>query len=107
MRAKFTAAVPILSLALAGALLVSAGPALARQHRRSVQDFLPNASSYRWITVNSAFGNTPSTISAPVRQGPMGMQVWLPPRGPWRDCGSNCFNTLRTQTVDFWNRLDD
>ncbi len=97
------------SLTLAGALLLSSAAAASAgfRHHRTVQDFLPDASSYRWITVNSEYGNAPPTISAPVRPGPTGMQVYLPPRGPWVNCGANCFDTLRRQTIDFWERWDN
>lgn len=52
-----------------------------------------------WTTAHSRFGN--GSISAPVRHGSRGLEVRLP-GGTWIDCGRSCSNTLRTQTVDFW-----
>jgi hypothetical protein len=54
---------------------------------------------YGWVTAESRYG--PQTITAPVRQGPHGLQVRLP-GGTWVDCGRSCRETLRRETVDFW-----
>ena len=43
-----------------------------------------------------------ATISAPVRQvGNHRYEVRLP-GGSWVDCGRSCSDTLRRETVDFW-----
>jgi hypothetical protein len=42
------------------------------------------------------------SISGPVRRGGgSGLEVMMP-RGTWLDCGRSCSDTLRRQTVDFW-----
>ncbi len=56
-------------------------------------------SGQAWTTAHSRFGN--GSVSAPVRPGPRGLEVRLP-GGTWIDCGRSCSNTLRMQTVDFW-----
>ena len=59
------------------------------------------ARKYRggYVTVESAWGN--GSISAPVRYSRRGPQVRLP-RGTWIYCVRRCSETLRRQTVDFW-----
>ena len=52
-----------------------------------------------YVTAESHWGN--GTISGPVRSGRRGLQVRLP-RGTWIDCVRSCTETLRRQTVDFW-----
>lgn len=42
-----------------------------------------------------------SQISAPVRRGQWDWQVQLP-SGRWIDCGGSCEETLRIQTIDFF-----
>lgn len=51
------------------------------------------------VVAESWWGN--GTVSGPVRRGPVGWQVRLP-RGTWIDCARSCAQTLRQQTVDFW-----
>lgn len=41
------------------------------------------------------------TVSGPVRYGRHGLQVQLP-GGTWIDCVKSCSETLRLNTVDFW-----
>lgn len=64
-----------------------AGPRYARD----------TAGSY--VTAESRFGN--GTISGPVRMTSLGPQVRLP-GGTWEYCRRSCKETLRVQTVDFW-----
>jgi hypothetical protein len=60
----------------------------------------------------SRFGH--GTVSGPVRAARHGREVRLP-GGTWIDCGRSCAETLRTETVDFWenkgagpnNRIDN
>lgn len=54
------------------------------------------------ITVRSDYGN--GTVTAPVRKGRFGYQVRLP-GGLWYDCEVSCIDTLRRETVDFWESL--
>ena len=60
--------------------------------------------SYSYTTVQSKYGN--GTISAPVRSAQYGWQVRLP-GGVWIYCELNCFQTLRDETVDFYETIDE
>jgi hypothetical protein len=51
------------------------------------------------VVVASQFGH--GTVSGPVRDGRHGLEVRLP-GGTWLDCGRSCSETLRTESVDFW-----
>lgn len=53
----------------------------------------------RIVVAESHFGN--GTISGAVRPGRHGWQVRLP-RGSWIDCVRSCSDTLRRETIDFW-----
>lgn len=53
-----------------------------------------------YVVAESRFGR--GTVSGPVRPGPTGWQVRLPD-GTWIDCVRSCSDTLRRQTVDFWD----
>jgi hypothetical protein len=59
---------------------------------------------YRYITAQSKYNN--GTISAPIRPAQYGWQVRLP-GGAWIYCELNCFQTLRDQTIDFYNVVDE
>ncbi len=52
-----------------------------------------------FVVAESDWGN--GTIKGAVRPGRHGLQVRLP-RGTWIDCVRSCSDTLRRQTVDFW-----
>ena len=52
-----------------------------------------------YVTAESRYGT--ATASGPVRQGPRGLQVQTP-GGTWFDCSRGCSDTLRRETVDFW-----
>lgn len=52
-----------------------------------------------YVVAESDFGN--GTVRGAVRPGRHGWQVRLP-RGTWIDCVRSCSDTLRRQTVDFW-----
>jgi hypothetical protein len=52
-----------------------------------------------YVIAESEFGN--GTIRGAVRPARHGLQVRLP-RGTWIDCVRSCSDTLRRQTVDFW-----
>jgi hypothetical protein len=51
------------------------------------------------VVAESRFGH--GTVSGPVRAARNGREVRLP-GGTWIDCGRSCAETLRTETVDFW-----
>ena len=61
-------------------------------------------SGCRYITVQSKY--TFDTVSGCVRLGSQGPEVQLP-SGAWIPCEFGCANTLRSQTVDFWQWIDE
>lgn len=52
-----------------------------------------------FVVAESRWGK--GMVSGPVRPTSYGWQVRLP-RGTWIDCVRSCSETLRRQTVDFW-----
>jgi hypothetical protein len=55
------------------------------------------------ITVCGTFGNA-ACYTAPVRMTTSGPQFRLT-SGRWVDCAGDCRDTLRRETVDFWDEL--
>lgn len=56
-----------------------------------------------YVVAESSYGH--GSITGPVRAGGRGgYQVRLP-GGNWVDCGRSCSDTLRRQTVDFWENV--
>ena len=51
------------------------------------------------VVAESQFGN--GFVAGPVRTGRNGLEVRLP-GGTWVECANNCSETLRLETVDFW-----
>jgi hypothetical protein len=56
---------------------------------------------YGSVTAESRYGH--GSISGPVRRGPQGRLEVRLPGGTWLECGMSCGETLRRQTVDFWD----
>jgi hypothetical protein len=81
------------STALAGLLLATASLSAEAQGYR----YGPSRGDY--VVAESHFGK--GTVSGPVRPGRHGLEVRLP-GGTWIDCGRSCSDTLRRQSVDFW-----
>lgn len=54
---------------------------------------------YRMVMAESRFGN--GTVRGAVRATSLGNQVQLP-GGSWVYCRRSCSETLRAETVDFW-----
>jgi hypothetical protein len=52
-----------------------------------------------YVVAESRFGN--GTVVGPVRATRVGLQVRTP-GGNWLDCSRSCAETLRVNTVDFW-----
>jgi hypothetical protein len=52
------------------------------------------------VTAESRYGH--GTVSGPVRQGNRGTTEVRLPGGTWMDCGRSCAETLRRESVDFW-----
>lgn len=59
----------------------------------------PDDLSKGFVVAHSQFGN--GTVSGPVRPTRLGPQVQLP-GGTWEYCRRSCSETLRVETVDFW-----
>jgi hypothetical protein len=59
-----------------------------------------HARGYAYITVESRYGT--ATVTAAVRQGPSGRLEVRLPGGTWIECRQSCHDTLRRETVDFW-----
>jgi hypothetical protein len=76
-------------------LLSAAGEARTDRVRRAA----PDGPYVGWVRAESDWGN--QTISAPVRRGRLGYEVRLP-GGNWVDCRRDCAETLRVETIDFW-----
>jgi hypothetical protein len=51
------------------------------------------------VTIESRYGH--GKVSGPVRKGTRNLEVQTP-GGSWIDCARNCAETLRRETVDFW-----
>jgi len=79
------------TLLLTGLLTALGLPAFAQKGR-------PYADA-GYVVAESWWGR--GTVSGPVRRGPVGWQVRLP-GGTWINCVRSCVQTLRQQTVDFW-----
>ncbi len=52
------------------------------------------------VTAESRYGH--GTVSGLVRQGHRGNAEVRLPGGTWIDCGRSCAETLRRETIDFW-----
>lgn len=52
-----------------------------------------------YVVAESRFGN--GTVTGAVRPARYGFQVRMP-GGTWIDCRRSCSETLRVETVDFW-----
>ena len=76
-------------------LLAESGTAASGRTRRGG----PEGPYAGWVRAESDWGN--ATITAPVRRGRLGYEVRLP-GGNWIDCRRDCAETLRVETIDFW-----
>ena len=56
------------------------------------------------VTVCSDYGN--GCYRAPVRRGKWGHKMRLK-HGTWIDCRGDCRQTLREETIDFWETQND
>jgi hypothetical protein len=83
-------------LAVAIGTMVSAGSAAGEPYRRYAG---PHGPMPAYVVAESRYGH--GTVSGPVRMGRVGPQVRLP-GGNWIDCKRSCSETLRQETVDFW-----
>ena len=82
-------AIVLVAAALSAAIGVHAAFAGSRAHAQRAE-----------VTSCSRYGN--GCASAPVRAGRFGIEMRLK-GGTWIDCKSDCRQTLREETVDFWD----
>lgn len=73
---------------------LSIGIAVASDAAAERRSFVPAS-----VIAESQFGN--GTVTGAVRRTRLGLEVRLP-GGNWIACGLRCSETLRIQTVDFW-----
>ena len=83
----------VIAVGVAGVIL--AWPALAAAQQRSARGPVEGVA-----VAESFYGH--GTATAPVRRNSKGrLEVGLP-GGTWYECAFSCSDTLRRQTVDFW-----
>ncbi|HRK19389.1 MAG TPA: hypothetical protein PK970_10575 [Hyphomicrobiaceae bacterium] len=95
MRQIMARAAVLAAMAAAG-VLATAQDATARERRGGYVGY---------VTAESRYGS--GVVSGPVRQGPRGLLQVRLPGGTWMDCGRSCRETLRRETVDFWQSRND
>ncbi len=64
----------------------------------------PEDLSRGYVVAESRYGN--GSVSGPVRLRRLGPQVQLP-GGTWEYCRRSCSETLRVESIDFWDSRDD
>src|SRR5262245_25525177 len=87
----------ILGLSLVGVAIVLAGASTEAGSGRWQRSAKSDAGPY--VVAESRFGH--GTVSGPVRRTPLGYEVRLP-GGSWIPCRRSCSETLRVETVDFF-----
>jgi hypothetical protein len=83
---------PAMLVASAAALAVFVIGAQAQSRRAK--------DGYVYVTAESRYST--ESVTAPVRSGPAGRLEVRLPGGTWIECGQSCRETLRRETVDFW-----
>lgn len=94
MRTSFSIAAFAATLALASTIHAPGAEAGFRRFSAG-----SNGDRSGYVTAESRFGN--GTASGPVRYAKFGREVRLP-GGTWVACRRSCSETLRVETVDFW-----
>ena len=56
------------------------------------------------VTAESRYGH--GTVSGPVRRSDRGRAEVRLPGGTWIECGRSCSETLRRESIDFWDSRD-
>lgn len=100
MRASMS--VMCLSVALAGCAVEAAPNGLGAGSLKNVPESQITATRGQApdvVVAHSRYGH--GSVSGPIRQGRKGYEVRLP-GGTWIDCARNCVETLRRESVDFW-----
>ncbi|MBL8566701.1 MAG: hypothetical protein JNM89_13380 [Hyphomicrobiaceae bacterium] len=92
-------------LALASVAALAGGMAAAEAGRIGIsRDYGYNGLRDGYVVAHSRFGN--GSITGAVRQTSVGPQVRLP-GGTWEYCRRSCSETLRVETVDYWEGRSD
>ncbi len=91
------------NLVIAG-LAIATGLTLALPADAGYRNRLDRDYSKGYVVAESRFGN--GSVSGPVRHTRLGPQVRLP-GGTWEYCRRSCSETLRVETVDFWEGRQD
>lgn len=102
MRERILVVVPVLAALIGTSAIV---PAVA--DGLSIGRLRTHYKSGEIITAYSRYGN--GSIKSVIRRAPVGWQVKLP-RGSWTYCRRSCEETLRVQTIDYYeggNTIDD
>ncbi len=98
-----TMKIAVLAAVVGGALVTEVG-AQSRGYGRADRGY---------VTAESRFGH--GIVSGPVRVARAGNREVMLPGGTWIACGRSCAETLRVESVDFWenkgagnnNRVDN
>lgn len=85
--------------ALAATLVVVPAADAGGRHLRISRDIGYNGLAEGYVVAHSRHGN--GSVSGAVRETRLGPQVRLP-GGTWEYCRRSCSETLRVETVDFW-----
>lgn len=92
------------ALALAGCAASAAPNGLGAGGLKTEYPYPAEPAQYRgqpdFVAAESRYGH--GRVSGPVRRGPRGGLEVRAPGGTWFDCGRSCSETLRRETVDFW-----
>lgn len=86
-------------LAAIGITCLSTGPAFAGGSARWERHAGAYGPIVGYVVAESRFGH--GTVSGPVRRIGTGYEVRMP-GGTWIHCRRSCSETLRVETVDFW-----
>lgn len=88
--------------ALTFGLPAAADAGYCKHHHCKAERYADEPGVYRYVTAEKTMGV--GIVTAPVRPSRLGDQVRLP-GGTWVYCEGSCENTLRHQTVDFWDDM--
>ena len=86
-----------LAVPMAAAIVATASSALSPSAEAQVRR---GRDGYVYVTAESRYGG--ASITAPVRAGPRNRLEVRLPGGTWLECERICSDTLRRETVDFW-----
>lgn len=88
-----------LGSSILGAALLATTMATAQAGPQGARRDHDRRDGYVWVSAESRWGH--GVVSGPVRQTSRGLEVRMP-GGTWIGCARTCSETLRTETIDFW-----